>query len=103
MTLPFLTPLAFLLGLLALPILVLYMLKMRRRQVEVSSVLLWQRLLRDREANAPWQRLKRNLLLILQLLLLAALVFHVVVAVFAAAFALVKGVLFLPARLLGQR
>lgn len=75
MTFPFLTPLALLLGLLALPILVLYMLKMRRRQVEVSSVMLWQRLLRDREANAPWQRLRRNLLLILQLLLLAALVF----------------------------
>ncbi|HRF48036.1 MAG TPA: VWA domain-containing protein [Anaerolineales bacterium] len=75
MTIPFLAPLAFLLGLLALPILVLYMLKMRRRQVEVSSVVLWQRLLRDREANAPWQRLRRNLLLILQLLLLAALVF----------------------------
>ncbi len=75
MTFPFLTPLAFLLGLLALPILVLYMLKMRRREVSVSSVLLWQRLLRDREANAPWQKLKRNLLLILQLLLLAALMF----------------------------
>ena len=75
MSFPFLAPLAFLLALLALPIIVLYMLKMRRRTQEVSSVLLWRRLLRDREANAPWQRLRRNLLLILQLLLLAALVF----------------------------
>jgi Ca-activated chloride channel homolog len=71
----FLTPLAFGLAALALPILVLYMLKLRRREVEVSSTLLWQMLLRDREANAPWQKLKRNLLLFLQLLLLAALVF----------------------------
>ncbi len=70
----FLSPLAFLLGLLAVPILIFYMLKLRRREVEVSSVMLWQMLLRDREANAPWQRLKRNLLLLLQLLLLAALV-----------------------------
>lgn len=70
----FITPLAFLLGLLAVPILVLYMLKLRRREVEVSSTLLWRLLLRDREANVPWQRLKRNLLLLLQLLLLAALV-----------------------------
>jgi hypothetical protein len=69
----FLSPLALLFGLLAVPILILYMLKLRRREVEVSSVMLWQMLLRDREANAPWQRLKRNLLLLLQLLLLAAL------------------------------
>ena len=70
----FLSPLALLFGLLAVPILIFYMLKLRRREVEVSSVMLWQMLLRDREANAPWQRLKRNLLLLLQLLLLAALV-----------------------------
>lgn len=70
----FLAPLALALGVLAIPILILYMLKLRRKEVEVSSVLLWQLLLRDREANAPWQKLKRNLLLFLQLLLLALLV-----------------------------
>jgi Ca-activated chloride channel family protein len=70
----FLAPLALALGLLAVPIIVMYMLKLRRREVEVSSTLLWQLLMRDREANAPWQRLRRNLLLLLQLLLLAALV-----------------------------
>lgn len=70
----FLAPLFLGLSLLALPIIVLYMLKLRRREVEVSSTMLWQMLLRDREANSPWQRLRRNLLLLLQLLLLAALV-----------------------------
>ncbi|HNT22937.1 MAG TPA: BatA and WFA domain-containing protein [Anaerolineales bacterium] len=70
----FLQPAALALGLLAIPVLLLYMLKLRRRRVEVSSTMLWQALLRDRQANAPWQKLKRNLLLLLQLLILAALV-----------------------------
>ena len=69
-----LAPLALALAALAVPIIVMYMLKLRRREVPVSSTLLWQRLLRDREANAPWQRLRRNLLLLVQLALLAALV-----------------------------
>ena len=69
----FLTPLALAFAALSIPILILYMLKLRRRDVLVSSTLLWQRLLRDREANAPWQRLRRNLLLLLQLLILALL------------------------------
>lgn len=70
----FLTPLGFLLAGLAVPIILLYMLKLRRKQVQVSSTFLWVQLLRDQQANAPWQKLKRNLLLILQLLILAALV-----------------------------
>ncbi len=70
----FLAPLFLFLGLLAAPIILMYMLRLRRREMLVSSTLLWQKLLRDREANAPWQKLRRNLLLILQLLILAALV-----------------------------
>ncbi len=70
----FLTPLALLLSILAIPIVLLYMLRLRRQEMFVSSTLLWQKLLRDREANAPWQKLRRNLLLILQLLVLALLV-----------------------------
>ncbi|NUM46810.1 MAG: BatA domain-containing protein, partial [Anaerolineales bacterium] len=70
-----LTPLFLLLSLLAIPILVLYMLKLRRKEVEISSTMLWQMVLRDRQANAPWQKLRRNLLLLLQLLILAGLVF----------------------------
>ncbi|MGE5223921.1 MAG: vWA domain-containing protein, partial [Omnitrophica WOR_2 bacterium] len=69
-----LSPVFLLFGLLAIPILILYMLKLRRREVPVSSSLLWSMVLRDRQANAPWQRIKRNLLLFLQLLILAALV-----------------------------
>ncbi|MDZ4769755.1 MAG: VWA domain-containing protein [Chloroflexota bacterium] len=69
-----LTPLALLGALLAIPIILLYMLRLRRREVVVSSNFLWAQVIRDQEANTPWQRLRRNLLLILQLILLAAIV-----------------------------
>lgn len=70
----FLTPAGLALLALAIPILLLYMLKLRRKPVQVSSTLLWERLLRDQQANTPWQKLRRSLLLFLQLLILAALV-----------------------------
>jgi Ca-activated chloride channel homolog len=70
----FLNPLGVLFGLLAIPIILLYMLRLRRRDVLVSSHFLWQRLLQDNTANTPWQKLRRNLLLFLQLLILALLV-----------------------------
>ena len=71
----FLTPLALAFAALSIPILIFYMLKLRREERVVSSTYLWQQVLQDREANAPWQKLRRNLLLLLQLLLLALLVF----------------------------
>jgi hypothetical protein len=70
-----LAPAALFLAALAIPIIILYMLKLRRRDLEISSTFLWQMVIRDRQANAPWQRLRRNLLLFLQLLILAALIF----------------------------
>lgn len=67
-------PAALALGLLAVPILLLYMLRLRRREQIISSAMHWRELTRDRSANIPWQRLRRNLLLLLQLIILAALV-----------------------------
>ncbi len=74
----FLSPWFALLGLLVIPIILLYMLKLQRQKVEVSSTLLWKMVLNDRQANHPWQKLKQNLLLIVQLLILALLVFSLV-------------------------
>lgn len=56
-------------------ILALYFLKLKRRPVEVPSTYLWLRSIEDLHVNTIWQRLRRNLLLVLQLLLvlLAAL------------------------------
>lgn len=70
----FLTPAAFALSLLLPLIVLLYLLKLRRIERKVSSTYLWRRMVRDLEANAPWQRLRFNLLLLLQLLFLAALI-----------------------------
>ncbi|MEP6680102.1 MAG: BatA and WFA domain-containing protein [Chloroflexota bacterium] len=68
-------PLA-LLGLISLPIIVaFYMLRLRRRDVPVGSTFLWQQLVRDVEANAPWQRLRFSWLLLVQLLIAGLLVF----------------------------
>jgi Ca-activated chloride channel family protein len=73
----FLTPLALALG-ISLPIVVIfYLLKVRRHDEEVSSTFLWNDLIRDLAAHEPLQRLKWNLLLLLQLMLLALITFAV--------------------------
>jgi hypothetical protein len=55
----------------AAAIFALYFLKMRRKPIEVPSTYLWRRTIEDERVNAFWQRLRRNLLLLLQLLLVA--------------------------------
>src|SRR6476661_4601754 len=61
-------------GLLALvppAIVALYFLKLRRQPLEVPSTYLWKRTIEDLHVNSLWQRLRQNLLLFLQLLLVA--------------------------------
>jgi len=71
-----LSPLALLGAAIVGPLIVaMYLLKLRREERSVSSTFLWQKMVRDVEANAPWQKLRRNLLLLLQLLLMLLLVF----------------------------
>jgi len=72
-----LSPLALALG-ITLPIVVLfYLLKVRRHDEEVSSTFLWNDLIRDLAAHEPLQRLRWNVLLILQLIALAAITFAI--------------------------
>ena len=73
-----LNPLALLFALLAVPIVLLYLLRLQRREQNVSSTLLWRQSTLDREANALWQKLRPNILLFLQLLTLLFLVFALI-------------------------
>ena len=65
----------------ALPLLggivALWMLRLKRQDVTVSSLYLWNTMLQETQANAPFQKLRRNLLLFLQLLAAFLLVFAV--------------------------
>jgi len=73
----FLTPTAALIAAAATipPLVALYLLKHRRRPLRVSSTLLWRKAIEDMQVNAPFQKLRKNLLLLLQLIILAAILF----------------------------
>jgi hypothetical protein len=51
-------------------IVLLYFLKLKRRPIEVPSTYLWHKSTEDLHVNSIWQRLRRNLLLFLQLLII---------------------------------
>jgi hypothetical protein len=60
-----------LLALVPPAIVALYFLKLRRLPLEVPSTYLWKRSIEDLHVNSLWQRLRQNLLMFLQLLLIA--------------------------------
>jgi Ca-activated chloride channel family protein len=69
----FADPAGLWLGLLALPVLALHVLRPRRPAVEVSSTFLWREVARPVSVAAPWQKLRPSTLLVLQLLAVALL------------------------------
>ncbi|MDB6122785.1 MAG: hypothetical protein JWQ71_1778 [Pedosphaera sp.] len=66
----FLAPAAFFFALTIPVVVVFYLLKRKRVVKLVSSTLLWQKFLAETQASAPFQKLRRNWLLLLQILLL---------------------------------
>ncbi|SFH69844.1 vWA domain-containing protein [Planctomicrobium piriforme] len=70
----FFAPSAAWLFALLIPVVVVYFLKLRRDRVQISSLALWRQVINDQRVNSPFQRFKRNLLLLLQLALLTLIV-----------------------------
>lgn len=70
----FLAPAALAFAVVLPAVILLYLLKRKRVVRLVPSTVLWRRFLADNQASAPFQKLRHNWLLVLQLLLLSLLV-----------------------------
>ncbi|MBQ8982474.1 MAG: BatA and WFA domain-containing protein [Lachnospiraceae bacterium] len=56
-------------------IILLYMLKQKAKEYPFSSSMLWKKIMNNIEATTPWEKLKKNLLMFLQILTVLLLVF----------------------------
>lgn len=59
----------------AIPLIILlYLLKLKRVRIEVPSIMLWQKSVEDLIANTPFQKLKTNIFMLLQILIALLLI-----------------------------
>ncbi|MFO0980020.1 MAG: VWA domain-containing protein, partial [Planctomycetaceae bacterium] len=70
-------PFALILSVIALPIIALYILKVRLRRVPVSTNLFWKQIYEEKPPRSIWQHFRHLLSLLLQLLMLLLLMFAV--------------------------
>ena len=70
-----LNPTAFLWALLAIPIVVFYILKIRLRRMPVSTIIFWRQIFEQKQPRSIWQHLRHLLSLLVQLAMLCLLVF----------------------------
>ena len=74
MNLNFALPIAFTLAAIALPIVALYILKVRLRRIPVSTNLFWKQIYEEKPPRSIWQHFRHLISLLLQLLLLLLIV-----------------------------
>lgn len=55
-------------------IIIMYLLKQKAKDEKVASLFLWREMVRNDRANTPWEKLKKNWLLILQIITLLVLI-----------------------------
>ena len=56
-------------------IILLYILKRKYKEIEVSSSLLWKEAYKNTQANTPWEKVKVNIMMILQILIILLIIF----------------------------
>jgi hypothetical protein len=67
-------PAAWMWALLAVPVVIFYILKIRLRRVPVSTVLFWQQIFDDKKPRSLWQRLRHVVSLLVQLAFVCLLI-----------------------------
>lgn len=68
------TPAALFWALLAIPIIVFYILKIRLRRVPVSTTMFWEQVFEEKQARSIWQKLRHLVSLLVQLAILSLIV-----------------------------
>ncbi len=76
-------PAALAWGLLVVPVVIFYILKIRLKRVPVSTVLFWQQIFDEKKPRSLWQRLRHLVSLLVQIAVLALLVFALAEPFFA--------------------
>src|SRR5205823_11727921 len=61
-------------ALLAVPVVIFYILKIRLRRIPVSTVIFWQQIFEEKKPRSIWQRLRHLVSLLIQLALVSLLV-----------------------------
>ncbi|MCK4719609.1 BatA domain-containing protein, partial [bacterium] len=63
----------------AIPVIIaLYLLRLQRKKKIISSTFFWTEMIQDLQANVPFQKLRWNILLFLQILIALAVIFAMI-------------------------
>lgn len=56
------------------PVIMLYILKRKYKEEVISSSLLWKEVYKNTRANAPWEKFKKNIMLLLQIIIILSVI-----------------------------
>ena len=56
------------------PVIMLYILKRKYKEEVISSSLLWKEVYKNTRANTPWERFKKNIMLLLQIIIILSVI-----------------------------